>query len=274
MVFPAAAPADEQDLAMIVQERDDGGLILIDQSDHAQLSGLFAAHWGNGEFDAPRPWQSAVRAAAFHDAGWYAYETAPRLLPSGKPMGFTQVPLDETTLAAYQWATDWMVAIDPYAGALMRKHRNGIYLGRYGAMTHPVIRQLEATAALTSFLERNEIALTREESTLDSAEFAVNYQLLQVWDFLSLYFCIRPPRADYIEPVPRGYGKGNVRMDLTPRDRGEVTLAPWPFNADRLPVGIIHRQLSTATFAGEDEFRRAYFAAPLEVMRFALVRDG
>ena len=56
--------------------------------------------------------RSAVRAAAFHDAGWYAYETAPRLLPSGKPMGFTQVPLDDATLTAYQWATDWMVGID------------------------------------------------------------------------------------------------------------------------------------------------------------------
>src|SRR5437762_7871345 len=153
---------------MIVQERDDGTVVLINQTDHAKLSGLFASHWGNGEFDAPRPWQSAVRAAMFHDAGWYAYETAPRLLPSGKPMGFTQVPLDEETLAAYQWATDWMVAIDPYAGALMRKHRNGIYLGRYGAIVHPVIRQLNTTDALKTFLERNEIAQKREESALDA----------------------------------------------------------------------------------------------------------
>src|SRR4051794_31446890 len=93
-------------LPMIVQERDDGAVILINQTDHAKLSGLFAAHWGNGEFDAPHPRESAVRAAMFHDAGWYAYETAPRLLPTGKPMGFTQVPFDEDTLAAYQWATE------------------------------------------------------------------------------------------------------------------------------------------------------------------------
>src|SRR4051812_19601364 len=102
--------------AMIVQECADGSVILINQSDHAKLSGLFAAHWGNSAFAAPRPYHSVVRAAMFHDAGWYAYETAPRLLSTGKPMGFTQVPLDDATLADYQWATDWMKAIDPYAG--------------------------------------------------------------------------------------------------------------------------------------------------------------
>ena len=259
---------------MIVQEREDGGIILINQSDHAKLSGLFAAHWGNGDFDTPHPWQSTVRAAMFHDAGWYAYETAPRLSPQGKPMAFTQVPFDEEMLAGYQWATDWMVAIDPYAGALMRKHRNGIYLGRYNTIAHPVIRQLDTTGALKTFLECNEVARKREESALDRAEFAVNYQLLQIWDFLSLYFCMQLPREDYIEPVPRGYGKGDVRMDFKPLDAGEVMLAPWPFNIDRLPVGIVHRQLPTAIFAGEKEFRRAFFEAPLQVMQFDLVRDG
>jgi hypothetical protein len=257
---------------MIVQERDDGSVILIDQSDHAKLSGLFAAQWGNDAFEAPHPWQSAVRAAMFHDAGWYAYETAPRLLPNGRPMGFTQVPLNDETLAAYQWATDWMVAIDPYAGALMRKHRNGIYLGRYDAMVHPVIRQLDQTSALKAFVERNEAARKREEAALDGAEFAVNYQLLQVWDFLSLYFCMRPPRADYIEPVPYGYGKGGVRMDLQPRDGGKVMVTPWPFKVDRLPIGIVHRHLPSASFASEDEFRRAFFEAPLGILPFELVQ--
>jgi len=58
---------------MIVQERSDGSVILIDQSDHAKLSGLFAAHWGNADFEAPHPWQSAVRAAMFHDTAARVY---------------------------------------------------------------------------------------------------------------------------------------------------------------------------------------------------------
>jgi hypothetical protein len=43
---------------------------MITQNDHAQLSGLFAAHWGNDMFEKPRPYASLVRAAMFHDRGW------------------------------------------------------------------------------------------------------------------------------------------------------------------------------------------------------------
>ena len=38
---------------MIVREEPDGSLLLINQTEHAAISGLFAAHWGNSEFDAP-----------------------------------------------------------------------------------------------------------------------------------------------------------------------------------------------------------------------------
>ena len=261
---------------MIVQHRDDGSVILINQSDHARLSGLFAAHWGNATFAAPRPLESVVRAAMFHDAGWYGYETAPLLLPDGKPAGFTQVPLDDATLAAYQWATDWMVAIDPYAGALMRKHRNGLWLNRYDAIAHPAMfGNRPMSDALKAFVERNETVRQREESALESAEFNVNYQLLQVWDFLSLYVCTRPPREDYIEPVPTGYGGGaGVRLDFKPIGSGKIALAPWPFDVDALPVNVIHRHLSASTFADEQDFRRAYFAAPFEIMPFEFVRGG
>ena len=63
---------------MIVREEPDGSLLLINQTDHAAISGLFAAHWGNSEFERPHPSEAVVRAAIFHDAGWYRYQTSPR----------------------------------------------------------------------------------------------------------------------------------------------------------------------------------------------------
>ena len=35
---------------MIVRKQPDGSLILVNQSDHAKLSGILGAHWGNGQF--------------------------------------------------------------------------------------------------------------------------------------------------------------------------------------------------------------------------------
>ena len=67
---------------MIVRYESDGSIVMITQNDHAQLSGLFAAHWGNDKFEKPRPYGSLVRAAMFHDRGWIRYETGPQLNPA------------------------------------------------------------------------------------------------------------------------------------------------------------------------------------------------
>jgi hypothetical protein len=64
---------------MIVRKEPDGSLILIAQTNHAELSGFFAANWGNEMFARPRPHQSVVLAAIYHDAGWYKYEGPPGL---------------------------------------------------------------------------------------------------------------------------------------------------------------------------------------------------
>ena len=82
----------------------------------AQVSGLFATHWGNQNFQKPRPYKSLVRAAMFHDRGWIRYETGPQLDPqTGKTPNYRQVPNDQAQLDAFEWAGDWLSAIDPYA---------------------------------------------------------------------------------------------------------------------------------------------------------------
>ncbi len=77
---------------MIVRYESNGSIVMITQNDHAQLSGLFAAHWGNKEFEKPHPNGSLVRAAMFHDRGWIRYETSHKsfyriqILPRYAPM--------------------------------------------------------------------------------------------------------------------------------------------------------------------------------------------
>src|SRR5262245_16219952 len=113
---------------MIVRNEPHGGLLLIAQTDHSRVVGQLAAHWGNRDFAAPRPYDSVVRAATFHDYGWLRYETSPLVDPqSGIPYQFVQVPLTEAQLAAYQWGLDWMTDIDPYAGLIVSMHRTGLW---------------------------------------------------------------------------------------------------------------------------------------------------
>src|ERR1700728_86878 len=79
-------------LIMIVRDAPHGSLILIGQTDHAKLSGQCAAHWGNENFARPRPYEAVVRAAMFHDSGWYDYETSPSIAAdTGRPLNFMQL---------------------------------------------------------------------------------------------------------------------------------------------------------------------------------------
>src|ERR1043165_4963044 len=94
-----SADIDTRERPMIVRYESDGTIVMITQNDHAQLSGLFAAHWGNASFEAPRQYGSMVRAAMYHDRGWIRYETSPQLNPkTGKTPNYREVPTDAAQL--------------------------------------------------------------------------------------------------------------------------------------------------------------------------------
>ena len=54
----------------------------------------------------------------------------------------------------------------------------------------------------------------------DEAEFWTNYQLLQTFDFISLFLCNKDVVDDYIEPVPTSYdGKsGPIRLTVKTKE--------------------------------------------------------
>jgi len=123
---------------MIIRKNPDGTLSLIGQTDHSRFVGQLAAHWGNGVFEPPTPYDSVVRAATFHDFGWLRYETSPLIDDkTGEPYPFLQVPMTPQQLGAYQWSLDWMADIDPYSGLIVSMHRTGLWQGRYGRIKHP-----------------------------------------------------------------------------------------------------------------------------------------
>ena len=256
---------------MIVRREPDGSLILITQNDHAKLSGLFAAHWGNAVFARPQPWESVVRAAAYHDWGWSRYETEPLYDEArGTAPTFQEVPNSGHQLAAYQDAIDRLWEIDPYAGLLVSRHRTGLWRQRYGAVeVAPTQRNLGPEVdAMTSREEaRQELAL----HSLDRKIFAINYQLLQIYDLLSLYLCTGSPVARTIASAPSDYagdGHGGTPLTLTPRETGLIGIAPFPFDASALDVSLVYRRLPVGAYPSQAAFREAYFGAAPKVMSF------
>jgi hypothetical protein len=260
---------------MIVRYESDGTVVMITQNDHAQLSGLFAAHWGNDKFEKPRPYAPLVRAAMFHDRGWIRYETGPQLNPTtGKTPNYREVPNDGPQLEAFEWAGDWLSEIDAYAGLMIARHRTGLWQGRYGVMIHPpAIQRGKLPPPIEAFITRSEAKQKSAADKLDTSDLAINYNLLQVWDVLSLYICSTESLSpDRIEPVPTAYsGNAGVGMTLTPRDRSTIALDPYPFDQPSLTASVIFRRLPQANFKDTTELQAAYFKAAPQLAPFTLV---
>lgn len=262
---------------MIVRKLADGSHIIVGQPDHARLSGTLAAHWGNRDFAAPEPRVSVIRAAAYHDCGWVSYEARPTYNVETKgPPNHTQVPLDAQQLAGFQSGLDWIWGIDAYAGLLVSRHRTGLWRSRYGAVAHPAPpppRKLPPEGE--EFVARNEAKQEAALAGLDRTRFLVNYQLLQMFDFLSLYLCTGDPGPDRLEAVPTSYngdGRSGVAMTMTPLGDGRIRLAPYPFDIPELAVGYIHLHMPARDYSSTEEFHRAYFGTPLQVKSYTYVK--
>lgn len=262
---------------MIIRKDPSGGLFLIPQTDHSRFVGQLAAHWGNRAFEAPRPYDSVVRAATFHDYGWLRYETSPLIHPeSGEPYPFLQVPMTDAQLGSYQWALDWMADIDPYAGLIISMHRTGLWTGRYQTIKHPTGRYNLTTLSpqIQAFIARNEAWQARQRATLDAKGVMTNYRLMQVWDILGLYFCCQELDADHIEPVPVSYAGADdegVRLAMTPAGPRRAAFDPYPFDVRPCRVQLGFRRVARTRFEDVEAFRRAWFQADVELMEFELV---
>ncbi len=250
---------------MIVRKQPNHELLLIGQTDHSRFVGQLAAHWGNENVAAPKPYVSMVRAATFHDYGWLRYETHPLLNPQGEPFQFLQVPLGTTQLESYQWSLDWLASIDPYAGLIINMHRTGLWKNRYDTIAHPGGYNLrELTPEVKDFIQDNESWQELEREEFDQEQLWTNYRLMQVWDLLGLYFCCQEPYEDYIE-VAKG-----LRLTMKPDGPGRVKFDPYPFDARPCRVQLAFKRLLQDSFSDLEEFHRAYFQAENGLLSFEL----
>lgn len=262
---------------MIIRKEESGALVLIGQTDHSRFVGQLAAHWGNTDFEAPKPNDSVVRAATFHDYGWLRYETSPLVNPeSGEPYPFLKLPMTAQQLGSYQWALDWMADIDPYSGLIVNMHRTGLWQGRYGKIKHPAGRYNLTTLSpeVQAFVAKNHGWQERQRATLDVKGVWTNYRLLQVWDLLGLYFGCQEPYEDHVEPVPTSYAGADddgVRMTLKPVGPRRVAFDPYPFDVRPCRVQLSYKRAPRATFEDSEAFRRVWFGGEVGLIEFELV---
>ena len=199
----------------MILSRHDGQLRLVHQNEHGRLAGVLAAAWGNGEVEAPRPGPSVVTAAARHDEGWRSRDT--RVLYdelAQRPLHFLDIEAGEH-IRLYRQGVTRISAADAYAGLLVGMHWTGLYRSRWTAPgggsrvgQGPEARAAQERVVRSEqrrWVDALELAWTEQEPR---AAFETrlwhNYELLQLWDLLSLYLSVTPAEPGRGAAVPWG----------------------------------------------------------------------
>jgi hypothetical protein len=194
------------------------------QTDHADLSGDLARAWRE---QGPRH-ASLVVAAERHDDGWAVWEQAPRVDASGKPVNFLEVDV-RSHLAFYRAGIAAITEQDADAGLLVSMHGAGIYRQRYG------LDESLGLARADDVKDEVDAFVAEQEAKFggDLGERRGDYQLLQLYDRLSLYFCTRDVEAgEYAEL--QGYR-------LEPIAPWHVRIAPYPFAESPARFSLLRR---------------------------------
>ena len=231
---------------MIVRDAGDAWQIVL-QTDHADLSAAFARSWKER---GPRH-DALVIATERHDDGWAVWEQAPRVDGDGTPINFLAVDV-RSHLAFYRAGIAAITEQDPYAGLLVSIHGAGIYRQRYGLdEALGLARAGEAQDEIDAFVAEQEAKFGGEPG-----EHQLEYELLQVYDRLSLYFCMRD--------VERGSAFEFQGYALEPLAPWRVRLTPFPFASDPARFTLLRRVLPKRHWT-EDAFRDEFFGqAPEE----------
>jgi Protein of unknown function (DUF3891) len=233
---------------VIVRDRGDDWQVVL-QIDHADLSGDLARAWRDQGSRHP----SLAHAAARHDDGWAVWERAPIVDANGKPVNFLDVDV-RSHLAFYRAGIAAITEQDPYAGLLVSMHGAGIYRQRYGR--DPALgfsRAAEEQAIVDAFIAEQEGGYEERLAATGASEEERwrDYELLQLYDRLSLYFCMRDVDADGGEPVElQGYA-----LEL---------LAPWRVRMDPFPFADSPARFSLVRRVLPKNGRAEVLATPAE----------
>jgi hypothetical protein len=249
---------------MIVCGLADGWQIVM-QTDHADLSGDFARRWTERTDRS----DSLQVAAERHDDGWAVWEQAPMCdVDSGKPLNFLDVGV-LAHLAFYRAGIAAITEQDPYAGLLVSMHGAGIYRGRYGLQ--PELRLSFAGEVR----EQVDAFVVEQESTFEAREREAgvtenerrnDYELLQVYDRLSLLFCMNDALA------PPAGELGGYRFE--PDGDGAITMSPFPFDGAEQQFSLVRRIVPRGDWSDGNAFRRDLFGVEPEAVSITIRATG
>ncbi len=213
---------------MIVRERPDA-FVMIEQDNHAQVSGKIMSQWKDSLFPGLDLRQSAEHAIYRHDVGWEPFDCQPFWNDQKQsPYMFTDFPAMPKTVL-YKHGIDVVEKEDAYAAMLCSEH-------------YKQFVKKEPGETARNFVEHEDQRQQRLMELLDGFNkrlFRHHFTLLQLGDSLSLYACLNEPGVskkdehpffkDGISLADKLEGLNRDKMEIYWKDDQTIVLDPFPF---------------------------------------------
>jgi hypothetical protein len=274
---------------VIVRELPDGTALVISQEGHADVAAQLAAHWGNDRFARLEPYLPVVFGTIYHDSGHREMEAdLPIDTEKGLPYPFRGAPPGMRRRESDLENAQWIRARDPYARLVVTMHHAGLRKRRYDTVSAHRARSNGAPAA-------EEPKLGREDAFADLGGWAqevmhelglteagprqqlwYDYQLLQVFDLLSLHFCCDGYQGDQLtEVMLKGVpvsaeSEERVELRVSPVGPDAARLSPYPFATPKLELAVMARQMTPTVDAPASAGQEAYHRAPRRTLTWEL----
>ena len=222
-IQPSGKDANE----MIVREHDNS-FIMIEQDNHAYVSGEIMKHWKASLFKGKNFKRSVDYAIYTHDIGWAPFDKQPFWNDKDKaPYTFvTFPPLPKITL--YKNGIDKAEQHNSYAGLLCSEHYKRFLVNNTSEEAQDFIQQEEL----------------RQQKIIDSTPgfqkewFDFHYALVQLGDNISLYICLNDPgtaKKDEHNFFKKGIPLAKAldlseKMHLLWENDNTINIDPFPFD--------------------------------------------
>ena len=226
---------------MIIRETSDS-FIMIRQHDHAWVSGEAIKYFNRTLLKSTDLFDEFVYAAHQHDRSWIGLDHTPIWNDEKQiPFTFSDYPL-LPKLAFYKMGLDEIEAANLYAALLCSLH----FCSFFAKSKDPHCLQFLQDEASRQKTIRKHLPELDEELLIQ------HFQLLQLSDNLSLYFCLNEPGVDKENEHPwfregfkntESFHPGNEKLQARWVNKDEVTFDAFPFEKE-FKVNLPYKRVS------------------------------
>ena len=234
---------------MIVIPKDNGGLILIQQVEHARLAGRIALAWVKPDAFEQALWDRLVDATVHHDNGWMEHDQQPTLDAQGKPNNFKFMPM-ELHRQIWRKSIDMAITHDWLAALLVMIYAKRLYkdYGQHGEHDQEFINELSETAA--RLIAHAQDLGGDEAKLVEPQMLSMLLSMFIFWDGLSLTLLKALPwKADW------QYEAGRSMLHVKENGAGDFDICPWPLSSPELSIPVNAVQLKKSIWPDSEEFK-------------------